>query len=103
MNFKSYTVLVMLVATMASQATVTEAKSYDFCSVLCKLRCAVIAKPQACIAQCVLDCLDDPLVVETLEGQCNLDCLTSKCSDLHSDAKKAEGCANSCSKGCKKS
>ncbi|KAL3741575.1 hypothetical protein ACJRO7_017096 [Eucalyptus globulus] len=96
MNAKSCTalVVVMLVATMALQASVARANA------LCEAKCWTLCAPNP------TDCLDDCLrkcgsKVETAQGQCNLGCLISKCRNPHLDAKEA--CANSCAEGCKQS
>ncbi|KAI3439692.1 uncharacterized protein J3R85_004532 [Psidium guajava] len=103
MNIESCATLLMLVATLASQGIiVTEAHSYEYCSITCRLKCAVFPKPRACLFQCMRNCIDPP-VIATLEGQCNFDCVLSKCFDPPSDAKKVKGCVKLCAKGCEKS
>ncbi|XP_056165284.1 uncharacterized protein LOC130137619 [Syzygium oleosum] len=97
-------VLLMLVATIALQASLTEGKRFksDLCKVQCLAECSVIPNKRACYLACYKNCIGASEAV-TFESQCNLDCMVSTCLELHPDAKKVDGCVNSCSENCKKS
>ncbi|KAL3733049.1 hypothetical protein ACJRO7_022553 [Eucalyptus globulus] len=102
MIVKSFPTLMvlMLVAVMALEASAAETQVSTSCKVKCGLSCLGAPDPEVCYEACLIDC--EASKVETLEGQCNLGCVLSKCFNSHLDSKKVKACVNSCTGGCKK-
>ncbi|XP_056165595.1 uncharacterized protein LOC130137692 [Syzygium oleosum] len=98
-------VMLMLVATIALQASATEVNSFKstVCKGTCGFKCALNFHRKACFRKCYNHCVGGASEVEKFESQCNLDCTVSKCLRLHLDAKKVKGCVNSCLENCKNS